>query len=742
MLKVYKGISKYVTKMIMLSLSMIIIIAVNEEVCSASDMEKIEKACVEALEVIAPVNKDNHNAEIGDIRNVVDTEGKLIGYSIGYSVDGNPWGYAVYNIENDNISEFVFEKKADTLYDELEEKAEDNSDVNEDELIDCIVYRGGLDYCIFDEDGMAVDNNISDSEAAIGLSDGQTVNVNVKAVVNSSNNVKLGSDSNKNTIAIAKSYYYDLKTDYWKMHVRNANGDVYNCIPEWQRTTIGFDYYIKNTRKYGCTVSSGVGCLNWMGLLVNSSLSDTYNTIWEYNNMSTEYNSEFNTMEYVYDGLSEEDLCNTLNHLFNKMGSKTTARYVYRPTFTDIENSILRNSEPCSESHPVIMGIGGYDYDENGDAHYEGHSVIVDSYIKKKKSNGSYDNYIGIFQNYIGGNGSLNDPNSTFDLIKYINYDNLMSEENIMVNAILFDNLSSRNIKEPKTEYVSGSVIEVSCAVPKGTKSVYFPTWSANGGQDDLYFHKGTIQNGTIAKCSIDLNMHKKDSGIYYTHIYAYDSYDMNGNILAMDYSIANYIKSTISNIDISKVWISGYRVECELPTGTEYVYAPTWSVKNGKDDLVRYNGTILRSSRNDICYFAIDTANHANCGGKYITQIYAYDKKNNLIDIVETTATLSTRTSITSASIKKNSDGNIVVSCYVPVGTTKVNYSIFATNAGRSGVRDYNENISRSNGYVSKTINRNEFNNVTGEYILRVKAYDSKGRMIGNEVQVSNNIK
>lgn len=112
--------------------------------------EACKEACKEALSVIQPMNPENLEVHIKDIVNVVDTEGELCGLSLGYEVGKTPYGYAIYDINKNNIKEFVFCNGIGNMYEKLEEEAEDDKNVDEKELLNGIVYEGGIDYCTYD----------------------------------------------------------------------------------------------------------------------------------------------------------------------------------------------------------------------------------------------------------------------------------------------------------------------------------------------------------------------------------------------------------------------------------------------------------------------------------------------------------------------------------------------------------------------------------------------------------------
>ena len=140
-------------------------------------------------------------------------------------------------------------------------------------------------------------------------------------------------------------------------------------------------------------------------------------------------------------------------------------------------------------------------------------------------------------------------------------------------------------------------------------KRVLFPTWTAQNGQDDLDTQwdaenssfEGT-RNGDYYTYRVRMSDHNNEEGIYYTHIYAYDSY---GNNTSSSITI-NVYKDTeapvIKNVKVSEKDGSGYTVTCDVSDNKkiEKVQFPTWTAQGGQDDLnddwdtsSKYSGTI-----------------------------------------------------------------------------------------------------------------------------------------------------
>ena len=582
-------------------LILFLLVSVNASAEGIRDDGMVEKACEKALEIIQPMNEERLNVSIGNVCNIVDSDGELDGFSLGYFVDEIPYGYAIYSIENDNIREFVFSQEVDNMYKVLENKAEECSEVNENELIDGIVYEGGIDYCVYDKDGQKVeyceDSNIQENSIKEDDLD------------------KIKETLEDNKPAPKSSYPKDgfYMCDSLK-HTDIPWGKFYT-VPDAGMAMITSEYIQDNNRTYACTLVSALGMLNWMGRNHGTAVN-TYDLLWKY---MVSHNC------IPEDGVSLSEVRNCFNNYYFSNISKTNTRAVmdYSVTFEELRNHV--GGALCGEKAPCSLSIW---VNQPNDCF--AHTVTVVSTMEVS----SNEKYVGIWNGWNFDNSIVKNTDglmsntdtlkNAYKAIRYILWSDLTSS-NVSTEAMYLQNCHSLNIKEAGTSYVSGDRIELSCFVPNGTSTVGFPTWTNNGGQDDLIWHAGNIGACNLATCSIDLDTHNKESGTYITHIYAYDSA---GNILASYGTVYNVIDTKISNISIVNKTASTYTVRCKLPTGTAYVKFPTWTDSRGQDDLIWHIGTIS----NGYGSITINSRDHKNELDKYITHIYAYDKYNNYI--------------------------------------------------------------------------------------------------------------
>ena len=80
-------------------------------------------------------------------------------------------------------------------------------------------------------------------------------------------------------------------------------------------------------------------------------------------------------------------------------------------------------------------------------------------------------------------------------------------------------------VTNPTVSRVSSKGYQVTCNIGDdwGVTKVLFPTWTDKNGQDDIIYYEGTI-SGNTATVYIPTAEHNNETGLYYTHIYAYDA--------------------------------------------------------------------------------------------------------------------------------------------------------------------------------------------------------------------------
>ena len=160
-----------------------------------------------------------------------------------------------------------------------------------------------------------------------------------------------------------------------------------------------------------------------------------------------------------------------------------------------------------------------------------------------------------------------------------------------------------------------------------GVSKVEFETWKDGSPLRKTYTAQSIGNDMYIYDVNIsDLT---DEAGVYHSIVHAYDP--SNNHSTAEIYIIVpdkDTIAPTISDITISQITSRGYRVTCRVSdnVGVTSVRFPTWTDNNVQDDLIWHDGTIS----GDIATCYINSSEHNNETGIYITHIYAYDAAGN----------------------------------------------------------------------------------------------------------------
>ena len=179
---------------------------------------------------------------------------------------------------------------------------------------------------------------------------------------------------------------------------------------------------------------------------------------------------------------------------------------------------------------------------------------------------------------------------------------------------------------------------------PTSLKEVLIPTWSNQNWQDDLIWHKATKQADGSYRATIKASEHKNDTGKYNVHVYYVD----NGNQ-------RNYITETTTEVHQSRP--TGNLIiqnnnkdtgtfdvvikEVYSPKGVRTVQVPTWSDKDGQDDIRWYEAT--RQANGDY-KISVKASDHKNSTGKYFVHLYYIQNDGTRVGVGGTTTDLEFR--------------------------------------------------------------------------------------------------
>ena len=164
-----------------------------------------------------------------------------------------------------------------------------------------------------------------------------------------------------------------------------------------------------------------------------------------------------------------------------------------------------------------------------------------------------------------------------------------------------------------------GLYLDVTLAGRSDLTKVWFPTWSAVNGQDDLRWYEATKQPDGSWTCRVPLANHKSAGGFF---LHAYGNNKKN---------LVAHTTGSVSQVVSPQVWTrlhDGGRYMTVTLTGRSdltKVWFPTWGAANGQDDLQWYQA--VRQSNGDWSY-TVNLSQHRD-KGTYFIHVYGNTRQN-----------------------------------------------------------------------------------------------------------------
>lgn len=269
------------------------------------------------------------------------------------------------------------------------------------------------------------------------------------------------------------------------------------------------------------------------------------------------------------------------------------------------------------------------------------------------------------------------------------------------------------------------------CTDASGIKSVQYAIWTNNGGQDDLVWHNASCTDGNGVYWSrINFSDHKNERGTYIIHAYVYDNA---GNLTVQELVYTfDSVGPVISDVKVTDLSESGYTISCKVQDESmdvTKVRFPTWTLKNDQDDLASNweTSTAVEGTRDgDVFIFRVNTSEHNNEVGTYITHIYAYDTLGNVTRVTNFEyPDLLVSIDININPPQKDSDGWYYCEA-LPLGINKDNYTIQYNN--------YYEKVqsnSPGSDWNNAGVVRNEWQNTGSTYTSPTDLPTSDARIL-----------
>lgn len=158
-------------------------------------------------------------------------------------------------------------------------------------------------------------------------------------------------------------------------------------------------------------------------------------------------------------------------------------------------------------------------------------------------------------------------------------------------------------------------------------EKVWFPVWTEENGQDDIFWYEGEKQADGTWTCEVKTNV----SGIYVIHVYGGEG---SPTELLMDRKVT----VEVTGQDDSPKLTAGLNGQClelalEHAEDTQGIWIPVWSEENGQDDIVWYRP---EQGADGVWRYTVDLNDHGSNG---VYHIHVYQGTDSPAEIIAHTS-------------------------------------------------------------------------------------------------------
>ena len=271
---------------------------------------------------------------------------------------------------------------------------------------------------------------------------------------------------------------------------------------------------------------------------------------------------------------------------------------------------------------------------------------------------------------------------------------------------------------------------------PTGLKEVLVPSWSLDGGQDDLIWHKATRQADGSYRVTIKATDHKNSTGKYRADAYIVDDSNKRFYLTEKVVEVTQTRPSASLVIENNNADLGTFDAVIRnivAPNGVKEVLVPSWSLVNGQDDLVWHKA----SRQSDGSYrVTIKSSEHKNSLGNYRADLYIVDNANQRHYITETIVDVKHNKPVGTISVVNNNKDTgtfdvIISDVYSPKGVRTVQVPIWSEKDGQDDIRWY-EATRQANGTYAVNVQATNHKNSTGLYNIHLYYILNDGSQVG----------
>ena len=270
----------------------------------------------------------------------------------------------------------------------------------------------------------------------------------------------------------------------------------------------------------------------------------------------------------------------------------------------------------------------------------------------------------------------------------------------------------------------------------KGVRTVQVPIWSEKDGQDDIRWYEATRQSNGTYTVNVQAINHKNSTGLYNIHLY----YILNdGSQVGVGGTQTNVTlsepKADLAITGLNNATGSYDVVISNLvaPRGFKEVLVPTWSEKNGQDDIIWYKA--VKQANGDY-KVTVRSSNHKGDSGLYNSHVYLVDNdgkyiglggKQVTLDITKTQGTLT----ITNNDKNRGTFDVLITNLTNPSGISGVVIPVWSEQNGQDDLVWHNA-TKQDDGSYKVTISASQHKWNSGKYIVHGYIVDASGKNIG----------
>ena len=271
---------------------------------------------------------------------------------------------------------------------------------------------------------------------------------------------------------------------------------------------------------------------------------------------------------------------------------------------------------------------------------------------------------------------------------------------------------------------------------PKGVRTVQVPVWSEADGQDDIRWYEAVRQTNGSYKVTVQVANHKYSTGIYNVHLYYIQN---DGSQIGVGGTQTNVTlsepKADLAITGLNNATGSYDVVISNLiaPRGFKEVLVPTWSEKNGQDDIIWYKAAKQANGDHKV---TVRSSNHKGDSGLYNSHVYLVDNDGKYIGLGGKQVTLDitkTQGTLTIANNDKNRGTfDVLITNLTNLsGISGVLIPVWSEQNGQDDLVWHNA-TKQDDGSYKVTISASQHKWNSGKYIVHGYIVDASGKNIG----------